>query len=126
MIPVITGIMGVAISLVMLLFLRRDKLHAHHGVFWFVIALGFALLGFAPGIVDQLASLLGVAYPPVLAFAAAIGLVVIKLLLLDLEHSSLKQRNERLIQQVGILEVELRQLREQVAATTAATGQSTD
>ena len=72
-----------------------------------------ALLGLAPGVFDQLASRVGVAYPPALAFTLAIAVVAIKLLIDDIERSRLKMRQTRLIQRVALLENELRRLKEQ-------------
>jgi len=106
--------MGVLASVSILLLMRKDKLHAHHGAFWVVIAICFALLGFAPGFFDWLARVFGIGYPPVLALAAAIMLIVLKLLMVDLDHAALKLRNERLIQHNAILELELRKLREEL------------
>jgi hypothetical protein len=74
-----------------------------------------ALLGLAPGVFDQLASQVGVAYPPALAFTLALAVVAIKLLIDDIERSRLKMRQTRLIQRMALLENELRRLREKNA-----------
>ncbi len=124
MIPVITGCIGIVISITLILMLRHDKLHAHHTLFWACIAVASALLGFAPGIVDWVAHQLGIGYPPVLAFALAIGLIMVKLLLLDLEHSRLLQRNERLVQHCAMQELELRKLEARMQAVEGASTES--
>ena len=72
-----------------------------------------ALLGLAPGAFDQLASRIGIAYPPALAFTLALAVVAIKLLIDDIERSRLKMRQTRLIQRIALLENELRRLKEQ-------------
>ena len=91
--------------------MRRDNLHAQHGFGWIMVALGFALLGFSPDIIDYIARQLGVAYPPILALTLGIALLVIKILLMDIEHSHIEVRNQRLIQRVAMLEAELRKLK---------------
>jgi hypothetical protein len=93
--------------------IRNDQLHASHGIAWVMAALAMALLGLAPGIFDQIASRVGVAYPPALAFTLAIAVVAIKLLIDDIERSQLKMRQTRLIQRMAMLENELRRLKEQ-------------
>ena len=75
-------------------------------------ALIMALLGLAPGVFDQLASRVGVAYPPALAFTLALGVMAIKLLIDDIERSRLKMRQTRLIQRIALLENELRRSKE--------------
>ncbi len=76
---------------------------------WVIVAIGFALLGFAPSIIDELASLLGVSYPPVLALTIAIALLVIKILLMDIERSQIEVRNQRLVQRIAMLKAYLKQ-----------------
>jgi hypothetical protein len=90
--------------------MRRDRLHVSNGLGWVVVAAGFALLGISPGIIDRVASYLGVAYPPVLALTLGIALLVIKILLMDIERSRIEMRNQRLIQRVAILEADLRKI----------------
>jgi hypothetical protein len=68
-----------------------------------------ALLGLAPGIFDQLAYRVGVAYPPALAFTLALAVMAIKLLIDDIERSRLKMRHTRMVQRMALLENEVRQ-----------------
>jgi len=110
MVSLVTGTIGLIIAGLILFLIRKDRLHAHHGLGWIVIALGFALLGFSPGIIDRLAALLGIGYPPVLALTLAISLLVLKILLMDIERSRLEARNLRLIQRVAMLEADLKAL----------------
>jgi hypothetical protein len=110
MVQLVTGAIGLVIAALILLLIRRDRLHAHHGLGWVLVALGFALLGFSPGIFDQLAELLGIGYPPVLALALSVALLVVKILLMDIEQSHIEMRNQRLIQRVAMLEADLKRL----------------
>jgi hypothetical protein len=108
MIPTLTGALGIAIAVLIIFLVRRDRLHVHHGMGWILVAAGFALLGFAPGIVDRIALFFGIGYPPVLALSVAIALLVVKILLMDIERSRVAMRNQRLIQRVAMLEEEVR------------------
>lgn len=113
MITLITSIIGLGAALIIFVLIRNDQLHASHGIAWVVAALIMALLGLAPGVFDQLAARVGIAYPPALAFTLALAVVAIKLLIDDIERSRLKMRQTRLIQRIALLENELRRLKEQ-------------
>jgi hypothetical protein len=69
----------------------------------------FAGLGFAPPLVDWLAKVIGVGYPPVLAIMATIAVLVIKILLMDMDQARHEVQLQRLIQRVAILEGTIRQ-----------------
>ena len=118
MIPIFTGAIGLLVAAIIILMMRRDTLHAQHGLGWIFVALCFALLGFAPETVDYIANLFGVAYPPVLALTLAIAVLVIKLLLMDIERSRIEVRNQRLIQRVAMLEADLKKLKKTLPNTT--------
>ena len=117
MITLVTSLIGLGSALIIFVLIRNDQLHASHGIAWIVAALVMALLGLAPGVFDQLAARVGVAYPPALAFTLALAVVAIKLLIDDIERSRLKMRQTRLIQRMAMLENELRRLKEQSPAT---------
>lgn len=100
---------GLAVALLILWLIRRDRLHVSHGLGWIMAACGFALLGFAPGLIDQIASRLQVAYPPVLGLVLAIVVLVVKILLMDIERSRARMELQRLVQRLAILEARLEQ-----------------
>jgi hypothetical protein len=108
MISFITGSIGVGVAIIILLLIRKDRLHVHHGLGWILLAAIIAILGFFPGIIDFVAQRLGVAYPPTLALTLALAMLVIKILLMDLERSRMAMRNQRLTQRIAMLEADLR------------------
>ena len=108
MISVVTGTIGLLVAALIILLIRKDRMHIQHGLGWIVVAAVFALLGFSPGLFDQFAHYVGVSYPPILALTLGVGLLIIKILLLDIEHSRIEIRNQRLIQRVAMLEADLR------------------
>ena len=120
MVSILTGIIGLLAAGLIVLLMRRDRLHVNHGLSWIIVATGFALLGFAPGIIDQVAMHLGVDYPPVFALTLGIVLLVIKILLMDMEHSRTEMRNQRLIQRVAMLEADLREFQKDKSDKAAA------
>ncbi len=108
MISFVTGSIGILVAALIIVLIRKDQLHVNHGLAWVVVAVGFALLGFSPGVIDVIALKLGVAYPPVLALTVGIAILVLKILLMDIERSKLEMRNQRLLQRVAMLEADFR------------------
>jgi hypothetical protein len=120
MYSLVTGSIGILVAGLIILLMRKDRLHVSHGLGWVVVAVGFALLGFSPGIIDNIAKYFGVFYPPVLALTVGIALLVLKILLMDIERSRLEIRAQRLIQRVAMLEADLKKLEQAHAETPAA------
>ena len=108
LITLLTAVFGVALSALMLYLMRRDHLQISHGLGWTLVILVCSLMGFAPSLFDAVAMGIGVSYAPILGIALAIGALVIKALLTDIEISKLKTREQRLIQKVALLESEIR------------------
>ena len=122
MVSLVTGIIGVSIAVLIIVLIRKDRLHAHHGLGWILVALSFALLGLFPGIIDRLAHNIGIGYPPILALTLGISLLVIKILSMDIERSKIEMRNQRLIQRVAMLEADLKKLQSQSGAAQVERG----
>ena len=110
MVSIVTGSIGLVVAATIIVMMRRDTLHAQHGLGWIIVALCFALLGFSPEIIDNIAKQFGVAYPPVLALILAIAVLVIKILLMDIERSRIEVRSQRLIQRMAMLEADVKKL----------------
>ena len=79
MISTISGAIGLLVAASILMMIRKDRLHVSHGMGWIAVAIGFALLGFAPGIIDLVAGKFGIDYPPILAIVLSIVLMVLKM-----------------------------------------------
>lgn len=112
MYSIITGIIGIIVATLIIILMRLDRLHVQHGLGWIIVAIAFALLGFSPRIIDHVAQLLGIGYPPVLGLTVAIAILVIKVLFMDIERSRIEVRNQRLVQRMAILEAEMSALSE--------------
>ena len=110
MITFVTGTIGIAVAILIVLLIRKDQLHVRHGLAWLLVASCFAVLGVFPGLIDSLASLTGVSYPPILGITVALALGVVKILLMDIERSRIEMHNLRLIQRVAILETDIKAL----------------
>ena len=112
MIPLLTGVIGIATALTIVILIRRDQLHVRYGLWWMAAAVAFALMGLFPRVFDQIAAYLGVAYPPVLALTLGLVILVIKILVMDLERSRNAIKLNRLVQRIGLLESDIREMQD--------------
>ncbi len=112
--------LGLAVAALIVYLVRRDHLHVDPGLSWIVVAVGFACLGFAPGIIDWIAVRMGVAYPPILGVSLAIVLLAVKSLFMDIDRAKLQTRNQRLTQRVAMLEADMAALSGRSTDTQAA------
>lgn len=118
MIALVSGSIGLFVAFSILLLMRKDKLHASHGLSWLAVAVAFAFLGFAPGLVDTLAQWFGIEYPPMLALTIGMALLVLKLLLMDIDRSRIEMRNQRLTQRIAMLEATVRRQHDTLIKTS--------
>ena len=105
-----TATFGLFLAALLLYLVRKDHLHISHGMGWTASILLCALLGFAPGIFDTLAKTFGVYYAPVLGILLAIAALVIKALMIDIELTQLKVKQQRLTQKLALLESHFEEL----------------
>jgi hypothetical protein len=107
MVTIVAGALGLSSAAMILFLVRHDRLQPRHALGWLVIALGCAVIGLAPGLVDAIAGWLGIGYPPTLAIAIALAALLIKTLLLDIEFAQQEVRLQRMAQRLAILESRL-------------------
>lgn len=100
----LSSILGLLIAGVILTLVRRDYLHTRYAIWWLCIAVGVLILGIFPGLVDLVGSPFGVHYPPILLVILCLGLVLIKMLTMDLERSRHERELRRLTQRLALLE----------------------
>ena len=117
---VTTTFIGVLIGSLILYMVRRDRMHGPYAYWWLTVAGATILLGIQPRLIDKLATLAGIAYPPTLLFAVAIALILLKMLRTDVESSRHERRIRRLAQHVAIVADENRRLREQLETVTGS------
>lgn len=98
--------MGVALAAAIILLVRRDHLQIRYALWWLIMALVVLALGLYPNLTDWAAGLLGIAYPPILALLLGIAALLIKMLLMDIEHSRQARDIRRLTQRLAIYEAQ--------------------
>jgi len=101
-----SAILGLFLAGTILWLIRRDYLYSRHAFWWLLTAMMVMLLGIFPKIIDWLAAHLGVNYPPTLLFILGIGMILIKVISIDLHQSSLEKKVRRLAQRLAMLEGE--------------------
>jgi hypothetical protein len=124
LISLVTGTIGIATAITIMVLIRRDHLHVRYGLWWVAAAVVFALLGFVPAIFDNIALYLGIAYSPILALTLGATILVIKILVMDIERSRNAIKLQRLVQRIALLESDFRQLQLQLRDEEAAPEES--
>ncbi|MFO1420100.1 MAG: DUF2304 domain-containing protein [Candidatus Competibacteraceae bacterium] len=95
---------GFSLAAVILFLVRRDHLHGPYAIWWIGVAVTVSMLGFFPRLFDYLASHLGIGYPPILAVVLGFGLLLLKILTMDLDRSRQERLIRRLAQRLAMLE----------------------
>ena len=101
------GIIGVLLAGAILYLVRRDHLHGSYALWWLAVAVVILLLGVFPPVIDWLGSVTGIYYPPVLPIIVGIGMILIRMLKMDIDRSQQERQLRRLTQKLAILEQEL-------------------
>jgi len=99
-----TSLIGVGLAMVILLLLRRDHIFILQALFWMAAALMATLLGLWPGLITEVAKLLGIVYPPAALLLGAVVVVFIKALVSDISQTRLERQVRRLNQRIALLE----------------------
>jgi len=83
---------------------RHDYLRTGYAVWWVATALGIVVCSFRPQLIDAIGARLGVAYPPVLLVIVGMGLLLVKVLTMDIERSKQERKIRRLVQKIALME----------------------
>jgi hypothetical protein len=113
-----SGLIAVLLAGAILYLVRRDHLHGSYALWWLAIAAAILLLGVFPPVIDWLGRITAINYPPILPIIIGIGMILIRMLKMDIDRSERERQIRRLTQKLAILEQELGQLRHGDAATS--------
>lgn len=102
---------GVLLAGAILYLVRRDHLHGTYALWWLAIAAAILVLGVFPPVIDWLGSVSGISYPPILPIIVGIGMILIRMLRMDIDRSRQERQLRRLAQKLAILEQELTEAR---------------
>src|SRR4029078_5193653 len=98
---------------------RRAQLTEEYSFIWIACAIALLVLSLWRNLLDLAASALGVHYPPALLLLAVTFFVVIVSLYFSVIVSRHRKQIERLVQEVALLDAEVRTLRDSSRAVTA-------
>ena len=90
--------------LVVLEFVRRKRFLERYALLWLVSALVLLCLSIWQGLLNKVADLVGIAYPPNALFLIAFGVVLVLLLHFSLAVSRLSDQSKVLAQRLALLE----------------------
>lgn len=111
---VMTGLSALLILMV-LVSVRRARIRVEYSVSWLIAAVALLLLSRAHGLLQSIAGLLGLTYPP-LALLLIVGCVFLIIFYrFSIVVSRLKDDNIALAQRVAILEYHIQALKDQAA-----------
>ena len=102
--------MALALLLLVLELVRRRLLAERYSLLWLAMALAVLLLAAARPLVDRLAALVGISYPPSALFVAGFGAVLVLMLYLSAVITKLSRQNRIAAQRIGLLDSRLREL----------------
>jgi hypothetical protein len=106
-----------ALLVVLLELLRQRRLLERYALLWLFSAVVLLGLSVWTGLLEAVASLVGVAYPPNALFLVAFGFVMILLLHFSLAVSRLSDQTKVLAQRLALLEERLRRHEEETAVS---------
>lgn len=101
------GILGALLAGAILYLVRRDHLHGSYALWWLAVAVVILLLGVFPPVIDWLGRVTGISYPPVLPIIVGIGMILIRMLKMDIDRSQQERQLRRLTQKLAILDQEI-------------------
>lgn len=113
-------VFGLAASVATLLFVlelvRRRRLREEYSLLWLVTALALIILSLSRPLLDALASLVGIYYPPSALFLVAVVFILFMLLHFSTVLTRLAQQNKDTAQQIALLRWQLEQAQQALAA----------
>ena len=86
---------------------RRRRLLERYALVWMAVTVVLLVLSAWGGLLDQVASAIGISYPPSALFAAAFGFVIVLLLHFSVAVSRLTDQSKILAQRLALLEQRL-------------------
>lgn len=101
-----SAVIAAIIALKIFFLIRKNILHSRYGLWWLTVAALVMLAGVFPKCIDQVAFKLGISYSPILVIISGVGMILIKMLTMDLDRSRQEQNIRRLTQKLAILEAE--------------------
>ncbi len=107
MVQLISIVVVIVLFVLVIDFIRRGLLKEKYSVLWLILIAVVGLFAVWRDLLDRVALLVGVKYPPSLLFLMAFVFVLLILLHFSVVISVLTERNKKLAQEVAIIKDEL-------------------
>ena len=98
--------LGLVIAGTIFILIRKDRLHTQYSILWFFMAMASIVFGAFPRLIDWIAEKFGIHYPPILFVIVGMGLILIKMLTMDIDRSRQEQKLRLLTERLAILDGE--------------------
>ena len=109
------AITGSILFFIMILYLvRKKRIREEYSILWLFFGIIFIVLSIWRDILDYFARLIGIAYSPAAFLLMLIGGIILILIQYSIVISSLTEKNKNLTQELGILKLELENLKKQI------------
>ncbi len=95
---------GMAVAIVIFVLIRRNHLMVSHSIWWLLVAAASMIFGAWPRLIDMVGAVLGIQYPPILLVIIGMGMIIIKMLTMDLNRSLQERKIRALTQRLAIIE----------------------
>ena len=83
---------------------RHNHLHGSYALWWLSGAAAILVLGAIPSLMDWIGGVTGVHYSPILAIIVGMGMILIRMLRSDIEHSRQERELKRQAKKLAVLE----------------------
>lgn len=102
---IFSAVTGIFIALILIILVRRSKLNSLYFIWWSLIIAAILVFAFFPNLIDIIGNFLHVSYPPVLISIFGLGMIFIKVLLMDIYITENEMRFKKLAQRMAALEL---------------------
>ena len=111
---IIAIVVSGGLLLLILELVRQKRLMERYALLWLFSTVLLLVLSIWSGLLNSVASALGVSYPPSALFAVAFGVVLVLLVHFSLAVSRLSDQNKVLAQRLGIMQQQVQQQNERL------------
>lgn len=106
---VIIFILGLMLSIIIFELVRRKKFREELSLMWFTVGIAIMASSVADLVIDPIARLLKIGYPPALVFVWVIFFLILALLYFSVLISDLKGKIKELSQKIALMELKLKE-----------------
>jgi hypothetical protein len=106
-IRIVLFLFGLILSAIIFELVRRKRFREEMSIAWFAVAIGLMASAAADEIVDPVARMLHIGYPPALVFAWIIFCLILALIYFSSVISDLKGKIKELSQKIALMELDM-------------------